>query len=63
MARPDNYPPLPEFDDGKYYLVQLYRKAEFAGRTFSPAARQTVRGDVAQAIVEAIYRAEETQAP
>lgn len=55
--------PLPAFDDGKYYAVQLYKKAEYAGRVFAPAHKLTVRGDVAKEIADSVYTAEETTEP
>lgn len=61
--RPADFAPLPSFDDTKYYEVQLYRHAEYAGRQFTPASKLILRGDVAKEIAAAIYTAEETSEP
>jgi hypothetical protein len=61
--RPKSAPPLPTFADDVYYRVQLRRSVRYAGRSFSPAARQIVRGDIAKKIAKAIHTAEPAQAP
>lgn len=61
MPRPAGYPELPAFENEKFYQVQLWRTAEYAGRIFSPSNKVTVRGDVAKEIAERIYTAEETE--
>ena len=48
MARSDTLPALPEFDDEKWYRVQLYKKADFAGRMFTAGQQNVqIRGYVA----------------
>ena len=61
--RPKSAPPLPTFADDVYYRVQLRRSIRYAGRSFSPAARQIVRGDIARRIARAIHTAELSAAP
>ena len=61
--RPKSAPALPDFADDAYYRVQLRRSVRYAGRSFSPAARQIVRGDIAKKIVMAIHTAEPAGAP
>jgi hypothetical protein len=41
----------------------LRRSVRYAGRSFSPAARQIVRGDIAKKIAKAIHTAEPAAAP
>lgn len=62
-VRPAKYPPLPAFDETKFYSIQLFRPATHAGRTLTPAGKQVVRGDVATEIQASIYTAKETAAP
>ena len=60
MPRGENFPALPDFQDDKSYHVQLYKKAEYAGRIFTAAMKDIrVRGDVAKKIQESIYKADE----
>ena len=61
--RPKSVPPLPTFADNAYYRVQLWRSVRYAGRSFSPAGRQIVRGDIAKKIAKAIHTAEPAAAP
>lgn len=61
--RPAEFAALPAFDEKKYYTVQLYRAVEWGGKTFSPASKLTLRGDIAKEISESIYTAEETAEP
>jgi hypothetical protein len=61
--RPKSAPPLPDFADDAYYRVQLRRSIHYAGRSFSPAARQIVRGDIAKKIAKAIHTAELSGTP
>jgi hypothetical protein len=61
--RPKSAPPLPDFVDDAYYRVQLRRSVRYAGRSFSPSARQIVRGYIAKKIARAIHTAEPTPAP
>ena len=61
--RPKSAPALPTFADDAYYRVQLRRSVRYAGRSFSPAARQIVRGDIAKRIAMAIHTAELSGAP
>lgn len=61
--RPQEFAALPSFDDAKYYTVHLYRAVEWGGRTFSPAATLTLRGDIAKEIAAAIFTAEEASEP
>jgi hypothetical protein len=61
--RPKSAPPLPDFADDVYYRVQLRRSVRYAGRSFSPAARQIVRGDIAKKIAKAIHTAEPAGTP
>lgn len=61
--RPKSAPALPAFADDAYYKVQLRRSIRYAGRSFSPAARQIVRGDIAKKIARAIHTAEPVAAP
>jgi hypothetical protein len=61
--RPKSFPPLPDFTDDAYYRVQLWRSIRYAGRMFTPAARQVVRGDIAKKIVMAIHTAEPARTP
>ena len=63
--RPKSAPPLPDFADDAYYRVQLWRSIRYAGRSFSPADRQIVRGDIAKKIAAptAIHTAEPAGTP
>ena len=61
--RPKSAPPLPDFTDDAYYRVQLWRSIRYAGRMFTPAARQIVRGDIAKKFASAIHTAEPAAAP
>jgi len=60
--RPTDFPALPAFADDKYYTVQLYRAADWAGRHFTASAKLTLRGDIAKEIGDAIFTAEEVGA-
>ena len=61
--RPKSAPALPTFADDVYYRVQLRRSVRYAGRSFSPAARQIVRGDIAKKFASAIHTAEPAAVP
>lgn len=46
--------PAPTFDPAAYYRVQLGRVVEWKGNLLSPGKRTTVRGDVAEALGDAV---------
>jgi hypothetical protein len=60
--RPKDFPALPKFTADKTYEVKLWKAVEIGGRNVSPSAKRvTIKGDIAEDIIDAIYTAQEVK--